>query len=160
MASNAYLKVDGIVGESKDATHKGWIDVTSFDLAAIQPTNITSGSGGGAGKVTYDDLVIYSYVDKATPALFQYASSGKHISKVELAVHKAGGDNVEYLRITLEDALITEANYSGDLSHPMVPILYKFQAVKIKHQYWEQTEKGGKGPEVSVGWNIKENRIF
>jgi len=158
MSSNAFLKIDGISGESKDAAHKGWIDVESFDFGAIQPSNMASGGGGGAGKVKYDDLAIFTYVDKATPTLFKYASNGKHISKVELSIHKAGGDSIEYLRIVLEEVIITEARYNGTLSQSKVPVLYKFSAAQIKHQYWEQTDKGGKGSEVSAGWSIKENK--
>ncbi|QHA89083.1 Hcp family type VI secretion system effector [Serratia rhizosphaerae] len=158
MASNAFLKVDGVSGESQDSGHKGWIDVSGFDLGATQPGNMHVGNGGGAGKVHYDDLVIYTNVDRATPTLFQYAASGKHISKVELAIHKAGGENIEYLRLTLEDVLVTEARYEGDLRQSIVPVIYKFQAAKVLHKYWEQTDKGGKGAEVSAGWNIKENQ--
>ncbi|HBB6715541.1 TPA: type VI secretion system tube protein Hcp, partial [Serratia marcescens] len=39
-----------------------------------------------------------------------------------------------------------------------VGVTYSFQAAKVKQQYWEQSDKGGKGAESSAGWNIKENR--
>ncbi len=33
-----------------------------------------------------------------------------------------------------------------------------FQAAKVKQQYWEQTDKGGKGAESLVAWDIKQNK--
>jgi hypothetical protein len=35
---------------------------------------------------------------------------------------------------------------------------YSFQAAKVKNQYWEQTDKGSKGAEVQMAFNIKENK--
>jgi type VI secretion system secreted protein Hcp len=39
-----------------------------------------------------------------------------------------------------------------------VKVNYSFQAAKVKTQYWEQTNQGGKGAESQMGFNIKENR--
>ena len=29
---------------------------------------------------------------------------------------------------------------------------------KVKNQYWEQTDKGSKGAEVQMGFDIKQNK--
>jgi type VI secretion system secreted protein Hcp len=39
-----------------------------------------------------------------------------------------------------------------------VVVNYAFQAAKIKQQYWEQTDNGGKGAESLVAWDIKQNK--
>lgn len=158
MSSNAFLKIQGISGESKDSNHEGWIDVDRFEIDALQPGNMASGGGGGAGKVKYGDLTIFAHADKATPTIFGYAADGKHIPKVELSVHKAGGTQIEFIRITLEEVLISYAAYNGSLSSSLIPVIYRFQAARIRHQYWEQTEQGSKGAEVSNGWDIKQNK--
>ncbi|MGE6888400.1 type VI secretion system tube protein Hcp, partial [Serratia bockelmannii] len=49
MAMDMFLKVEGINGESKNANHKQWIDVFSFNWGARQPGNMAVGGGGGAG---------------------------------------------------------------------------------------------------------------
>ena len=108
------------------------------------------GGGGGAGKVNFNDLHVNALIDKSTTAILKHCASGKHLTKVELSVCKAGGQQVEYTRITLED---TGAD-NGDT----VGVTYAFQAAKVKQQYWEQTTAGGKGAESSAGWNIKENK--
>lgn len=160
MSSNGFLKIAGIDGESKDSQHRGWIDIERWDFDASQPGNMANGGGGGAGKVVYSDLTVFTDADKATPALFGYASGGKHIPKIELSVCKAGGNQTEFIRITLEEALVTHCGYSGAASRENVPVIYKFQAARIKHQYWEQTERGGKGAEVQSGWDIKQNKAM
>ncbi|MDU5502956.1 MAG: type VI secretion system tube protein Hcp [Enterobacter sp.] len=143
MAIDMFLKVEGVTGESKDSNHTGWTDITSFSWGASQPGNMSVGGGGGAGKVNFNDL---------------HVASGKHLTKVELSVCKAGGQQVEYSRITLEDVLVTSVQYTGADNGDTVGVTYAFQAAKVKQQYWEQTTSGGKGAESSAGWNIKENK--
>lgn len=158
MSTDIFLRIEGITGESQDASHKGWINVDSFTWGAAQPGNMAVGGGGGAGKVRYRDLTIQAKIDKATPAVMRYISNGKHISKVEISVCKAGGNQVEYCRISLEDVLITNVMFNGATQRDLIGITYQFQAARVKNQYWEQLNNGGKGAESQSGWNIKENR--
>lgn len=160
MSIAAFLKIQGIDGESKDSQHINWIDIERFDIDASQPSNMTSGGGGGLGKVRYSDLTIFTNADKSTPTIFSYAASGKHIPKVEISINKAGGTQVEFIRITLEEVIITHCGYNGSLSGTNIPVIYKFQAARIKHQYWEQTDLGAKGAEVASGWDIKQNKVI
>ena len=48
---DAFLKLDGIKGESADAKHKGEIDIMSFSWGLAQTGVSATGGGGGAGKV-------------------------------------------------------------------------------------------------------------
>ncbi|NYS29455.1 MULTISPECIES: type VI secretion system tube protein Hcp [unclassified Pantoea] len=158
MAIDMYLKVDGITGESKDSNHTGWIDIDSFSWGASQPGNMSVGGGGGAGKVNFNDLHINAKIDKAVTALLKNCASGKHVSKVEVSVCKAGGTQIEYTRITLEDVLVTNVQFVGSEHDDTLGVTYAFQASKVKQQYWEQSSSGGKGAETSAGWDIKGNK--
>ena len=113
MAIALFLKVDGADGESANSKHKNWIDVESFHWGANQPSSMHVGGGGGAGTVSFHDLTTVSNVDKSYPAMLVNCSSGKHISKVQVAGAKAGGEEVEYFKITLEDVLVTSVDVSG-----------------------------------------------
>jgi type VI secretion system secreted protein Hcp len=158
MSTDLFLKIDGITGESQDSNHKGWITVDSFTWGAIQQGNMSVGGGGGAGKVQFRDLSVQAHIDKASPAIMRYVANGKHINKVELSVCKAGGTQIEYCRITLEDVLITNAIFNGTTHTDLIGMSYQFQAAKVQTQYWEQSSNGGKGAESQSSWNIKENR--
>ncbi|MBG6287936.1 MULTISPECIES: Hcp family type VI secretion system effector [Pseudomonas] len=158
MSVDMYLKVDGAVGESKDANHKEWSDLISLDWGASQPGSMTTGGGGGIGKVSFNDLNVVARLDKAAPAIMKYCASGKHIGTVEISVCKAGGTQMEYSKFTLEDVLVTSVSYTAAQDGDALLVNYSFQAGKVKQQYWEQTAQGGKGAENLVAWNIKENR--
>ncbi|MGP2447677.1 Hcp family type VI secretion system effector [Pantoea stewartii subsp. indologenes] len=158
MAIDIFLKIDGIEGESQNANHKKWIDVLSFDWGAQQPGNMAVGGGGGAGKVNYRDLTVEALIDKATPALVKYCASGKHLSKVQLSVCKAGGQEVEYTRITLEDVLVTQTDFTGVGHASTLGMQYSFQASKVALEYWEQASQGTKAASVQMGWDIKQNK--
>ena len=85
-------------------------------------------------------------------------SGGKHINKVELSACKAGDPQIEYMRITLEEVLLTGLTCNGTSASEWVNMTYNFQAARVRQQYWEQTEKGGRGAETAAGWNIIDNR--
>jgi len=50
MATDYFLKLDGIKGESKDSKHKDEIDLLSFSWGATQTGAHASGGGGGPAK--------------------------------------------------------------------------------------------------------------
>lgn len=153
-----FMKIDGANGESKDSNHKNWSDIVSFSWGATQPGNMASGGGLGAGKASFNDLHVVARIDKAAPAVMKHCASGKHLGRVELSVCKAGGQQVEYTKITLEDVLVSSVQLSGEMNSESVVVNYAFQAAKVKQQYWEQTEQGGKGAESLVAWDIKQNK--
>ncbi len=119
-----------------------------------------SGSGGNAGKASFNDLVVAAYMDKGAPAIIKNCANGKHLSTVEISACKTGGTQVEFMRVTLQEVLVTSAQVAGidpgDVADRLM-MHYGFQAAKVKKQYWQQNDNGGKGAEVTVGWNIKEN---
>ena len=83
MAIDMYLKVEGATGESADANHKQWIDIDSYIWGATQAATMSSGGGGGAGKVSFNDLHVTAKIDQATPAILRYCTSGKHLGEVK-----------------------------------------------------------------------------
>ncbi len=85
------------------------------------------GGGGGAGKVNFNDLHVNALIDKSTTAILKHCASGKHLTKVELSVCKAGGQQVEYTRITPEDVLVTSVQYTGADNGDTVGVTYAFR---------------------------------
>jgi type VI secretion system secreted protein Hcp len=156
MAIALFMKVDGAPGESKNSKHVDWVDLHSFGWGANQQSTMHVGGGGGAGKVSFVDLTCVASVDKAYPALLIKCASGEHIPKVQIAASKAGGDEVEYYKITLEDVIVTSVTVSGAQADEVL-VTYSFQAAKVKSEYSVQDDKGTKGATSEFGWNIKTN---
>jgi len=154
-----YIKLEGITGESKDANHKGWIDVLSFDYAVSQSSSVSSGGGGGVGKANFDALSFIHYVDKTTPVLFKYCAEGRHIPKVELSVCKSGGGSKEYMRITMTDVLVTRAGPSGVAADAQAKEAVSLSYSTVKVEVKEQKADGTMGATVTGAWDVKANRV-
>jgi type VI secretion system secreted protein Hcp len=150
----------GIAGESKDATHKDDIEILSWSWNVSQQSNMHAGSGGGAGKAPVDDLRFYHYVDRASPNLTQYCLTGKHIPEAVLVMRKAGGNPLEYLKITMEDVLITNVGPFYEEGMRAMREKVQLSFARVRQEYVIQNASGGNGGTVSVGYDIKTNKTI
>ncbi|MGN1281793.1 MAG: Hcp family type VI secretion system effector [Succinivibrio sp.] len=112
MASDFFVKVDGIDGESNDNSHKKWIEVIKFSHGSIQ--QIAAGrSTDVSGRGHFEPFTFVHLVDKATPKLQQFCMSGQKIAKVEFVVCRAvAGAQVPVYEVTLENVKIASAKVS------------------------------------------------
>ena len=160
MAFDAFLKIDGIPGESTDDKHKDWIEIKSYSHGASQSASSTASSSGGATaeRVHLSDLSIEKLVDKATPKLFEACCVGKHIKEVVIEVCRSGKDKQKYLEIRMEQVLISSYHHDGggDFPHESVG----FNPGKLKIVYSQQKrEDGSLGGNVSGGWDSIQNKV-
>src|SRR6266567_4592194 len=107
MALNAYLKIEGIKGESQDSKHRDEIDVMSFSWGVSQSGSVIGGGGGGAGKATHQDFSFVLKVDSSSPLLYKFLATGAHIKVATLTLQRAGKEQVDYLKYKFEDILIS-----------------------------------------------------
>jgi type VI secretion system secreted protein Hcp len=114
-AYDAFLKLEGVPGESTDPKHGGWIEVESYQLDALR----SSATGGaGAGKVHVHDFSFTKKVDKASPVLMKACTKGQHFPTATLSVRKAGGGQQEYLVIKLQDVVVSSYRTGGGAGAP------------------------------------------
>jgi len=157
-ATDFYLKIDGIEGESADATHKGEIDLESWSWGATQAGGAAYGGGGGAGKVNMQDFHFTMKVNKATPKLILACADGTHIKEGILTCRKAGGKQEEYLKYTFNDLLISSYQTGGSGGSDVVPTeQISFNYAKMKVEYKEQKGDGTLGGAITAGWDLKKN---
>lgn len=158
MAVDIFLKLDGIKGESQDSKHPGEIDVMSYSFGASQAGTMAYGGGGGAGKVSFQDISFTHRVDKSSPVLFLHCCNGAHIKEATLTNRKAGKDQQEYLVIKLYDMIVSSVQQSdssgGDL--PVDSVTLNF--AKIEMDYKEQKKDGTLGASVKMNWDQKLNK--
>jgi type VI secretion system secreted protein Hcp len=158
---DAFLKLDGIKGESADAKHKDEIDIMSFSWGASQTGVSATGGGGGAGKVHFQDIHFVKKSDKSSPLLMLHCANGAHIKEANVVVRKAGGEQLEYLKIKLTDVLISSykehgSNDKGDET-PMEEISINFAKVEYSYQPQGADGKAQGGP-ILAGWDVKANK--
>ena len=155
-AIDYFLKLDGITGESVDSKHKGEIDVLSFSFGESNDRP-PGGGGGGAGKVEMSDFTFTARTSKASPLLFQHCAQGKHIKQALLTVRKAGGSQQEYLKIKLNDVLISSYALGGDEDEPTPHDAFSLNFVKLSFDYAPQKSDGSLNAPVHGGWDLTKN---
>ncbi|HEV3386537.1 MAG TPA: type VI secretion system tube protein Hcp [Gemmata sp.] len=174
MASDYLLQIDGIKGESQDDKHKDTIEIMSFSWGATNTGISASGTGGGAGKVSFQDLHVMKSVDKASPLLMLACASGQHIKSAVLYVRKQGGNQQDYYTVTLTDLLVSsfksgagplattrDSSAEIDLEQESGPVPVDFVSLnfsKISFEYKPQKPDGSLDSAISAGWDVKANK--
>jgi type VI secretion system secreted protein Hcp len=138
MAFDAFLKLDGIAGESTDSKHKGEIEVLSFSWNIKQPITISSdGGGAGAGKAQVSDFTIVKHIDKSSPVLMVAVCTGEHIRDGMFTVEdpraaRGGKGGEAFLKIKLTDILISSFQTGGGgTDQPMDQVSLNFAKIDV-----------------------------
>ncbi|MGK0190685.1 MAG: type VI secretion system secreted protein Hcp [Verrucomicrobiales bacterium] len=152
-----FLKIEGIKGESKDATHGEEVDILAWSWGSSQSGTTHFGGGGGAGRVNVQDLSFSKWVDKASAGLLERVFDGKHIPKATLTVRKAGANPLEYITIEFYDIIVTAVSTGGSGGEERLTENVTLNFSKVKFTYHEQKEDGSQGAEHSFGWDIAAN---
>ncbi len=160
MAGDMFLMLDGIKGESADDKHKGEIDIESFSWGLAQTGSGSRGTGSGTGKVDISDISIQKRVDRSSPTLQLACANGKHIAKGKLTVRKAGENPLEYFTVDLESILVSSYQLSGADGAGIPTESLALNFVKVKTEYWTQSDKGAKGENANFSWDIAKNVKF
>lgn len=162
MASDAYLHIDGIKGESTDLKHQGWIEVTDVQFGVTQPRSATASTGGGhtAERAEMSDIVFTKVSDISSPILFQTCAMGKTIPKAKIEFMRADGNGeaIKYFEIELENVLIGQVRPDqgpDNLLYETVSL--KFSKIKVK--YSQQKISGGVAGNTTGGWDLAANRV-
>jgi len=157
MAVDMFLELEGVKGESKDKAHAGKIDVLAWSWGVSNSGSFHSGSGGGVGKASFQDISFTKYIDAASPTLMLYCANGKHFPKGKLIVRKAGENPLEYLIIDLEKILVSSYSTGGSGGEDRLTENVTLNFATVKVVYWTQSDKGGKGDSYNFGWDIPAN---
>lgn len=162
MANDAYLKIEGIAGESADDKHKDWIEVSDVQYAVNQPRAESVSTAGGltTGRAELFPLNFTKLADLASPVLLQTCAAGKTIPKATFEFLRADGDGkpIRYFKIELENIMISSIapdSGSGGIITERVALAY----AKIRWGYTKQSIRGGAQGNASGGWDCSANKV-
>jgi type VI secretion system secreted protein Hcp len=158
MAVDMFIKIGDIKGESKDAKHKEEIDVLAWSWGMSNSGTAHIGGGAGAGKVNVQDLSLTKYIDASSNALMQAACSGKHYPEAVLVVRKAGDTPLEYIKITMNDLLITSVSTGGSGGEDRLTENVTLNFAKFKYEYTPQKPDGSGEAAKTATWDIAANQ--
>lgn len=94
-AYDAFIYFNGIQGTRPDSA----IEISSFSWGQTQAATQSSGSGGGAGKVRFNDFSITKTTDAASPKLMQACASGQHFQTVRFVT---GGRTINFTDVIID----------------------------------------------------------
>ena len=158
MASDMFLRLTDMDGESLDHEHGKEIDVLAWSWGMSQSGTTHLGPGAGSGKVSVQDVSVTKYVDSASHSLVQFCTNGKHFGEGFLTVRKAGGEKpLEYVKIKMEDVIVTSISTGGSGGEDRLTENITLNFAKVTFTYTPQKTDGSGGAEKEYGYNIPAN---
>ena len=158
MAIDTYMKLGDLKGESQVKGFEDQIQVLAWSWGMSQAGTTHHGTGGGAGKVTVNDLSFTHYVDSATPNLIKAVCTGQHFPDCKLTMRKAGGSPLDYYVITLKDVIVTSVQTGGSAGEELLTENIALNFAEFEVSYQPQDNKGAKkGGAIVTKYNIAKN---
>ena len=153
----AYIKFDGVDGESKAKGNEKWSDLMSFSQAIHKSGAGATGAARRRGTVLLDDIHCTKLLDKSSPKIAEAVCLGKVFPKVEIQVKVSttNSGRETYYKYELKNVLVSSYNVSGgDQDKPVETFSLNFEEIKVT--YTEMDEKGTKKGDVAYGWKVEE----
>lgn len=129
-AVDAFLQIDGVPGDSQDASHKGQIELTSWSTGA-RGGGMQMGSGRATDRASVSEIHVTKPQDKASPLLMQAAATGRHFKTATLYVLKAGQP---YLKYKLSDVLVSGYQLSSGGDRPTESLSLNFAKLEVVYE--------------------------
>lgn len=155
----AYIKFDGVDGESQDQKHQKWIDLESCSQMCSRPGGGATGAARARGDVVLEDLHCTKLLDKSSPKLAEAVCKGKVFPKVQIDFTTSMADEgrTTYLTYELKNVLVTSYNVNAagqSEQKPMESFSLNFEEIKMT--YNEVGPDGKKKGAVDFSWKVQE----
>jgi type VI secretion system secreted protein Hcp len=90
--------------------------------------------------------------------LIKLCGNGKHFQKAKLTIRKAGGPSpVEYIKIELNDGLISGVSSSGSGGEERLTETVTLNFASFNYEYTPQSASGSGSGSIPAKWNIAKN---
>jgi type VI secretion system secreted protein Hcp len=106
-ATEMYLSIPGLPGDSRVRGHEDEIVINSFDIGATADNSFRPG-GSASGRSTFSELTMTKPIDRATPFLLSRVGTQNRVAQAILSVNKAGPSLQEYMRFCLTGVRVTK----------------------------------------------------
>lgn len=142
-ASDIFLKITNVVGESQDDKHKGDIDVMSWSWG--QSAGDAKVKKGTLPAMCIQDLHFVKRTDSASPALIMLGVTGQTAPDAVLTVRKSGGSKLEFLTLKMTNVSVSSYQTGGSdaATEPFDQVTLHFET--MRGEYRVQREDGSLG---------------
>lgn len=152
-ATDYFMEIDGIPGESNDPFYQDWIAISQFGIGFETHVPIGPGGGGTAGQTRLKYLNFAMGPTKATAGILERLFRGQQTSRIELAISRATGEGrQEFAEWVFEDSVFTSwEQKSGDVLAETFTVLPN----KVQYTYREFKPNGSVGGEFVASWDFQ-----
>ncbi len=157
MAVDQFLLIDGLKGESQDASHKDQIELLAWSWGMSQGGTLHSGTGAGSGKVSVQDISVTKWIDKSSPNLMMACCTGKHYKEASIIVRKAGEKPLEYVKIIMTDVIVTNVSVGGSSGEERLTENVSLNFASFEVEYTPQKADGSGDATVLAKFDIAKN---
>lgn len=154
----AYVKFEGIDGESQDDRHRDWINLLSFGQGQyIPPSSV--GPGATGAQAIFEEVILTKELDKASPKLAEAVCKGTRFPRVEIDLTRpmSDGTTSTYYMCELEGVVITSYHIDASMEKPVPTEQLSLNFEKIQVTY-TKTDPTGRPERVEYGWDVRQNR--
>ncbi len=165
-AFDIFIKIDSVPGESTDAKHKDWIQVSSYSHEVSLPVSSGSTAGGGVvqrstAKPEHGAMVVVKQMDKASPKLLYGVSAGTHFKDVTIDLCRTTGDKAVFAQYKLSDVIISALKPAGSAqsgdSVPTESVSFNYSKIEFKYTPTDAAT-GKQGTDEKAFWDLKTNK--
>ena len=122
-----------IKGESRTEGHADDIELIGWQWGAQAGTAI--GSSVTTARRQYQPLVVLKRLDSASSGLLSALATNDEIKEAKLTMRKAGGDVLDYFKLTLSGARVVNVDVSVDAQGlPVEKVVFTFTKVEVEYQ--------------------------
>src|SRR3954454_23380303 len=147
-ATDSYLKISGIHGESTDSVAVNQIKLQDWSWSV---SRVGARARNTSLSPVLGDLEFRHVLDAASPLLFKAAALGNTISSAKLSVYKTGTTPTLFLEYCLEGVVVRSVQDSSGDASPVETV--KLVPNAVEERYSAQSSTGAVNP-VFFGWDL------
>ena len=157
MASDIFLKIGDIKGESNDDRHREQIVGLEWSWGASAQLVPNQGGGAGVGKTSFRDLSFTHLYDKASPLLMKACATGQHMPEATLTARRRGQGQQDFLIIKMMDVIVTSVAPSAEAETSIREIV-TLRFAKVDLSYSAQKGDGSLDTPTQFRYDINANK--
>ena len=164
MSLEIFLKLDGVVGGTRNYQHKGWADLLSWHWALAPGAANDAGPCAGMNRLT-----VVKHIGPESPALLRLFVEQTLIRSAELSAIPQVGKREkaqQYVSLAMEDVRVTDIRTEGGAEDNAFTETVSLQFAKIRYETFNHAAGDPNAPTASADpkekfefrWDMEHNR--
>ena len=157
----AFLKLEGVDGETPDAHYEKHLELQSFSWGATNNSSYSTGTGPGIGTGQVHNMSFSKFMCAGSPKLMERVIKGWPCDSGKLILCKRNsqdGKPLEYYTVAMEKIVITSYQMSASGGGQLPMESFSLDFVIVKPNYVAQADDGSGKDNHGFGWDLQKNQ--